>query len=72
MSQDLNMISYLCKRRPKDVADFILTDETLSYNLMSLLLSKDCSRYKDQQYVDIVPKFKQQNFCDNQIYNSLL
>ena len=45
MSKDLNMISYLCRRRQKDVADYIITDEKLSHELMNLLLSSDSTRY---------------------------
>ena len=45
-ARDLNMISYLCRRRQKDVADYIITDEKLSGELLKLLLSSDCPRYK--------------------------
>lgn len=40
-SKDLNMISYLCRRRQKDVADYIITDDKLSHELLHLLLSSD-------------------------------
>ena len=45
-ARDINMISYLCRRRQKDVADYIITDEKLSGELLKLLLSSDCPRYK--------------------------
>ena len=44
-ARDIDMVSYLCRRRQKDVADYIITDEKLSGELLKLLLSSDCPRY---------------------------